>query len=100
MDAVGRAIWFIESHFESAISLDEISEAVGLSRYHLSRVFGLVPGHSISGYIRGRRLSGAALSLIGGSATILEVALAAGYGSHEAFARAFRDQFGITPDAV
>jgi AraC family transcriptional regulator len=100
MSAVGRAIWFIESHFESDISLEEISEAAGLSRYHLSRVFGLVTGHSISGYIRGRRLSRAVPTLVGGSSTILEVALCAGYGSHEAFTRAFRDQFGMTPDAV
>ncbi|MGO7830631.1 AraC family transcriptional regulator, partial [Rhizobium johnstonii] len=40
MSAVGRAIWFIESHCESDRSLEEISEAAGLSRYHLSRVFG------------------------------------------------------------
>ncbi|MDC9813552.1 MULTISPECIES: AraC family transcriptional regulator [Rhizobium] len=100
MSAVARAIWFIESHFENDLSLEEISEAAGLSRYHLSRVFGLVTGHSISGYIRGRRLSRAVPALVDGSSTILEVALCAGYGSHEAFTRAFRDQFGMTPDAV
>jgi AraC family transcriptional regulator len=100
MSAIGRAIWFIESHSDSDISLDEISDAAGLSRYHLSRVFGLVTDHSISGYMRGRRLSGAALALIKTSSSILEVALDAGYGSHEAFTRAFRDQFGVTPDAV
>ncbi|MFA1621446.1 GyrI-like domain-containing protein [Rhizobium mongolense] len=100
MSAIGRAIWFIESHSASDISLDDISDAAGLSRYHLSRVFGLVTGHSISGYLRGRRLSAAALALIGSSSSILEVALGASYGSHEAFTRAFRDQFGITPDAA
>ncbi|MDL2399374.1 AraC family transcriptional regulator [Rhizobium mayense] len=100
MSAIGRAIWFIESHFSSDISLDEIADTAGLSRYHLSRVFGLTTGHSISGYIRGRRLSGAALALINSSSTILEVALDAGYGSHEAFTRAFREQFGMTPDSL
>ncbi|KQV66402.1 AraC family transcriptional regulator [Rhizobium sp. Root1220] len=99
MSAIGRAVWFIESHFGDDISLEEISDVAGLSRYHLSRVFGLVTGHSISSYIRARRLSGAALALVG-SPNILEVALDAGYGSHEAFTRAFRDQFGVTPDAV
>lgn len=100
MSAVGRAIWFIESHFGNDITLQEISDVAGLSRYHLSRVFGLVTGHSISGYIRARRLSGAARTLLDQPATILEVALDAGYGSHEAFTRAFRDQFGLTPEAV
>jgi AraC family transcriptional regulator len=100
MSAIARAIWFIESHFGNDISLDEISDVAGLSRFHLSRVFGLVTGHSISGYVRARRLSGAALALIESPSTILQVALDAGYGSHEAFTRAFRDQFAITPDAV
>ncbi|MBB4186128.1 AraC family transcriptional regulator [Sinorhizobium terangae] len=100
MSAIGRAIWFIESHFAEDISLDEIAEAAGLSRYHLSRIFGLSTGRSISAYIRGRRLSGAAEALANGTSSILEVALDAGYGSHEAFTRAFREQFGVTPESV
>lgn len=100
MSAIGRAVWFIESHFAKDISLEEIAGAAGLSRYHLSRVFGLVTGRSISAYIRGRRLSDAARALSDGSISILSVALDAGYGSHEAFTRAFRDQFGVTPETV
>lgn len=100
MSAIGRAVWFIESHFAKDISLDEIAGAAGLSRFHLSRVFGLVTGRSISAYIRGRRLSDAAYALADGSLSILSVALEAGYGSHEAFTRAFRDQFGVTPETV
>jgi len=98
MSAIGRAIWFIESHFKSDISLDEIAETAALSRFHLSRVFGMTTGHSISSYIRSRRLSEAALALTDGSSSILQVALDAGYGSHEAFTRAFREQFGMTPE--
>jgi AraC family transcriptional regulator len=100
MSAIGRAIWFIESHFAKDISLDQIADAAGQSRYHLSRMFGLATGRSISAYIRGRRLSSAALLLANGTSTILEVALDAGYGSHEAFTRAFREQFGVTPESV
>jgi AraC family transcriptional regulator len=100
MSAIGRAIWFIESHFAEDISLDDVAAAAGLSRYHLSRVFGLSAGRSISAYIRGRRLSGAALALANGTSGILEVALEAGYGSHEAFTRAFREQFGVTPETI
>lgn len=47
MSAIGRAIWFIESHFAEDISLDDVAAAAGLSRYHLSRVFGLSAGRSI-----------------------------------------------------
>jgi AraC family transcriptional regulator len=51
-------------------------------------------------YVRARRLSEAAKSLQRGSARILDVALSVGYGSHEAFSRAFRDHFGFTPVEV
>jgi AraC family transcriptional regulator len=100
MNAIGKALWFIESHYARDISLEDIAETAGLSRYHLSRVFGLTTGFSISGYIRARRLSAAALSLAGGASSILAVALDAGYSSHEAFTRAFRDHFGVTPEEV
>ena len=49
-------------------------------------------------YMRGRRLSEAARVLANGGADILTVALDFGYGSHEAFTRAFRrSQFGVNP---
>jgi AraC family transcriptional regulator len=51
-------------------------------------------------YVRARRLSEAARALAAGAPDILNVALDADYGSHEAFTRAFRDQFGLTPETV
>ena len=51
-------------------------------------------------YMRARRLSEAARVLANGGPDILTVALDFGYGSHEAFTRAFRDQFGLTPESV
>src|SRR5215471_7971883 len=100
MDPVGRAIWFIESHFASEITLEEIAEAGGVSRFYMTRAFGTVTGHSVMRYVRGRRLTEAARSLADGAADILSVALEAGYGSHEAFTRASREQFGATPETL
>src|SRR4051794_40020644 len=100
MNLVAKALWFIESHFNQDVTLDEVSGAAGVSRYHMSRVFGLATGCSVIRYVRGRRLTEAARALAGGAPDILAVALAAGYGSHEAFTRAFRDQFGLTPEAL
>ena len=97
---VAKALWFIENHSSEEIALDGIAAAAGVSRYHLSRAFGLVTGFSVMQYLRGRRLSDAARILSAGAPDILTVALEAGYGSHEAFTRAFRDQFGLTPEAV
>jgi AraC family transcriptional regulator len=100
MNPVGKALWYVENHFAAQISLDEIAQASGASRYYLSRAFGEAYGHAVMHYVRGRRLTEAARSLSAGASDILSVALEAGYGSHEAFTRAFRDQFGATPETV
>jgi len=100
MNPTEKALWFVESHLPDAISLDEIAASSGVSRFHVTRAFGAATGRSVMGYVRARRLSEAARKLAGGARDILSVALDAGYGSHEAFTRAFRDEFGTTPELV
>src|SRR5215472_4023440 len=100
MNPVTRAVWCIESHFAEEIELGDVAEVAGVSRYHLSRAFGLATGRSVMHYVRRRRLAEAARVLADGAPDILAVALDAGYGSHEAFTRAFRDHFGATPEGV
>ena len=100
VNPVERALWFIESHFADEITLGAVANRGGVSRYHMTRAFGEATGHSLMRYVRGRRLTEAARSLAKGAPDILAVALEVGYGSHEAFTRAFRDQFGLTPEAV
>jgi len=84
MNSVEKALWFIESHFASEITLEEIANAAGVSRFHMTRAFGIATGHSIMRYVRGRRLTEAAKALSLGAQDILAVALNVGYGSHEA----------------
>lgn len=96
----GKAIWYIESHLSDGLSLESVAAAAGVSPFHLSRVFPLTTRHSPAAYIRARRLTEAAKRLAGGAPDILTVALEAGYGSHEAFTRAFRQHFGITPEQL
>ncbi len=97
---VERALWFIESHFAGDVTLDQISEVACVSRFHMSRMFAASMGIPVMRYLRARRLSVAARALVNGAPDILAVALAVGYGSHEAFTRAFREQFGVTPESV
>src|ERR1700755_1519411 len=100
MNPAQKALWFIESHLGGALSLDEIAEVAGVSRFHLVRAFAAATGLSVMRYVRARRLSEAARALASGAPGILNLALEADYGSHEAFTRAFRDHFGMTPEAV
>jgi AraC family transcriptional regulator len=97
---VEKALWFIETRLSGDLSLADIAQCSGVSRFHLLRAFGVATGQSVMRYVRSRRLTEAARRLTGGAPDILTVALDVGYGSHEAFTRAFRDQFGLTPEAV
>src|SRR3954453_17812223 len=100
MNPAQKALWFIESHLADPLTLEEVAAVPGVSRFHLGRAFAAATGFSVMRYVRARRLSEAARALASGAPDILGVALDADYGSHEAFTRAFREQFGITPDAV
>jgi AraC family transcriptional regulator len=100
MNPAQKALWFIESHLADQLTLDEIAGVAGISRFHLVRAFAAATGLSVMRYVRARRLSEAARALAGGAPDILTLALEADYGSHEAFTRAFRDHFGVTPEIV
>ena len=100
MNPAQKALWFIESHLAGELTLDEIAGVAGISRFHMVRAFAAPTGLSVMRYVRARRLSEAARALAGGAPDILKLALDADYGSHEAFTRAFRDHFGVTPEAV
>ena len=100
MDPVQKALWFVESHLRDSITLEDIATACEVSPFHLTRAFTALTGLSLIRYVRARRLSEAARLLAHGADNILDVALDAGYGSHEAFTRAFRDRFGLTPEQL
>ena len=100
MNPVQKALWYVESHFVGEISLEQIAEAAGASRFYMTRAFAAATGRPIMRYVRARRLTEAARQLANGAPDILTVAMDVGYGSHEAFTRAFTEQFGVTPEAV
>jgi len=100
MRSVERTIWYVESHLNTAMSLDDIAAVAGISKYALTRAFIVATGHTVLAYVRARRLSEAVKLLQRGAPRILDVALLVGYGSHEAFSRAFRGHFGFAPENV
>jgi len=100
MKPVDKALWLIESELAGELDLQRIADLCELSRFGLARAFVLATGWPVMRYVRARRLSVAARLLAEGAPDILALALDVGYGSHEAFTRAFREQFGITPEAL
>jgi AraC family transcriptional regulator len=100
MSVVDRALWVIERNSSGELNLPAVAQACGVSRSHLASAFGSTTGWPVMKYLRARRLTRAAETLARGAPDILAVALDFGYGSHEAFTRAFRDQFGVPPESV
>ena len=95
-----KALWIIERNLDGALSLNGIARACGVSRSHLAHAFGSATGLPVMKYLRARRLSRAAHALAGGAPNILAGALDAGYSSHEAFTRAFREHFSVAPEQL
>ena len=100
MNIIENAIWQVESNLRRPLSLEEIAGLSGVTPPYLTRAFASATGHSLMRYARARRLSEAARILALGVPDILGLALDIGYGSHEAFTRAFREHFGVTPESV
>ena len=92
-----RAIERIESSLGETLTLGCIADAAHLSPYHFARVFRAVYGDSVMHYARRRRLSEAVVMLRDTDQAVLDIAIACGFGSNEAFTRAFRKQYGIAP---
>jgi AraC family transcriptional regulator len=100
MSLTQRALWVIERNLDQDLSLDAIAAACGVTKFHLSHAFGQTTGRSVMQVMRARRLSEAAQRLASGAPDILAIAIQTGYGSHEAFSRAFKTMFGVTPESV
>jgi AraC family transcriptional regulator len=95
-----KAVWVIERNLNHDLTLSGIANSCRVSTFHLAHAFGAATGQPVMAYVRSRRLSEAARKLANGEQDILGVALESGYASHEAFTRAFKEQFGATPETV
>jgi AraC family transcriptional regulator len=89
----------VHAHLDEEVSPIALARLAGFSPHHFHRVFRGMLGESVMGYVRRLRLERAALRLKHGESSISRVAFDAGYASHEAFTRAFRDRFGVVPSA-
>jgi len=94
---VQPALAFAAAHLDGDVSLDALAGQTGLSRFHLHRVFSTTAGETPKQYTLRLRLGRAAVMLLTGEESVLDIALSCGFQSHEAFCRAFRRRFGMAP---
>ncbi|MBK3639417.1 AraC family transcriptional regulator [Streptomyces sp. MBT33] len=97
LEQLNQAMEHIELHLDQDIEVAELACIAATSEYHLRRMFSALAGMPLSEYIRRRRLTLAGADVLAARETLLEIAVRYGYGSGEAFARAFRAMHGIGP---
>ncbi|WP_374016892.1 helix-turn-helix domain-containing protein [Paenibacillus thiaminolyticus] len=94
---IESAVQYIETHLKEPLHADEVARHVHISYYHFHRLFHAMTGETIGDYIRKRRLTEASLELMGTRRPILDIAVDYQFESHEAFTRAFKKVFGLSP---
>jgi len=90
---------YIRQHLDEPLNRKMLATLAGFSVPHLHRLFTASTGESMTAYIRRTRMKRAGQKLRAGAVNITEVALAAGYASHASFAKAFKQQYGLSPGA-
>jgi AraC family transcriptional regulator len=90
---------YVRDHMDERLDREVLAAVAGFSVPHFHRLFAASTGQSVAGYVRRERLLRAGRKLRIGAVDITEVALAAGYHSHAAFGKAFKQQFGMSPSA-
>lgn len=100
IDRWNDAISYIEEHLTEDIDYGQLGRIACCSSYHFQRMFTYMAGIPLSGYIRRRKMSLAAVDLQSGNMKIIDVAEKYGYQSPTAFNRAFQSVHGTAPSAV
>jgi AraC family transcriptional regulator len=96
---LNRLVELVEDRLSDDVDVASLATELGTTEYHLRRMFSSLAGMPLSEYIRRRRMSIAAADVLG-DGNLLGVAVRYGYGSTEAFGRAFRSVHGVSPGDV
>ena len=99
ISALNRLVDSVEEHLTEEFDVGAFAGALGTTEYHLRRMFSSLAGMPLSEYVRRRRMTVAA-PVVRGDADLLSIAVRHGYGSAEAFGRAFRAVHGAGPSEV
>ncbi|KQX58038.1 MULTISPECIES: AraC family transcriptional regulator [unclassified Streptomyces] len=97
LERLNQALDHIEDRLRGDLDPAELARIAMTSEYHFRRLFSALAGMPLSEYVRRRRLTLAGAEVLAGERTLLEIAVRYGYGSGEAFARAFRAVHGTGP---
>jgi AraC family transcriptional regulator len=97
LERLNQAMDHLERHLDQPLDVAGLARIACTSEHHFRRLFSVLAGMPLSEYVRRRRLTVAGAEVLSGEASLLDVAVRWGYGSNEAFARAFRAVHGVGP---
>ncbi|GHE43576.1 AraC family transcriptional regulator [Streptomyces longispororuber] len=100
ISALNQLVDLVEEHLAEDPDVRGLAGAFGTTEYHLRRMFSSLAGMPLSEYVRRRRMTVAAADVVRGEGDLLSIAVRHGYGSSEAFGRAFRAVHGAGPGDV
>ncbi|MEQ8145275.1 AraC family transcriptional regulator [Streptomyces sp. OP7] len=100
ISALNQLVDRVEEQLTGELDVREMAAGLGTTEYHLRRMFSSLAGMPLSEYVRRRRMTVAAGDVVHGEEDLLEIAVRHGYGSREAFGRAFRAVHGAGPAEV
>ena len=92
-----EVIQIILDHLDRPIHFRDVAGVVAVSPFHVHRIFSALAGESINEMHRRLRLERACYELKYTEEPVGDIAISAGYGSHETFVRAFKSAFDQTP---
>ncbi len=99
-ELISRAVAHVDAHLDQALDAPLLARQAAMSVHHFHRVFHAHTGCSVGNYVTWRRLQRACALLASGRESVLEIALAVGYESSQALAKAMRRDLGATPGEV
>ena len=96
-EQIQRSLDFIERHLHDKLTAEDAAGQAFMSMRSYYTYFQVVTGYSFKAYIIKRRMAVAAGLLKNTDSQVVDIAFRIGYESHEAFSRAFKKEFAMTP---
>ena len=98
-EIITESLVYIEKNLKQKISIEEIADYVGYSKFYFSRMFKQEMNISIMEYVKERKVICALESILQGN-KILDVAIEYGWESHSGFIKAFKSYYGFSPSLL
>lgn len=97
-EQINLALVYVQNHYESNITAEDLAEASGYSIFHFHRIFKEIIGENVNDYIKNTRLEKASnLLLYNKHKTIEQISKDSGFSTATGFSASFKKKFKLTP---